>query len=201
MVKKDSYRLFYYNGDFNMNGYYKKTWCFSTVAVLLIVIGTLLMLKLDNGLPLVLSLVIFTVSLIWFIASHAPFISALYSVFVLDEDKSLWYITVMPGRTYAGPNTAVPNVEGAIQTSRNRTYIVNFVEDIKAGRERYSIWSGGARYMKLVDYKLKKETDKFIFVEANVTTRKYKSKIKTLKFVKQYELLGTEFMVHFAGIN
>ena len=67
----------------------------------------------------------------------------------LGMDESLWHITVMPGRTYADPNSSVPNVEGAVKTSQNRAYIEQFVE-------------------------------------AMATTRKYKSKLKTFKFVKQY---------------
>lgn len=179
-------KIYYYSGNFNMSDYYKRTFLVSVAEVFLIALGTALMLYLNSSLPLLLSLLILTASLTWYIVSHAPFISALYSVFVLDEDESLWHITVMPGRTYAGPNSSVPNVEGAVKTSQNRAYIEQFVEDIKNGKKRYNIWSGGNRYTKLIDYRLKRETEKFIYVEAMATTRRYKSKLKTFKFVKQY---------------
>lgn len=184
---KDSYQIYYYSGNFDMNKYYIKTCLVALAEVLLVVLGTVLMLLWGNSTPLILALLIFTVSLIWYIVCHAPYISALYSVFVLDEDKSLWYIKVMPGRHYAGPNGSVPDVGGATKLSQDRAYIVQAIEDIKAGKKRHDTRSGGYRYTKLVNYELKGENDKFIYVEAIATSHKYKSEKKIFKFVKQYD--------------
>lgn len=187
MDDRDAYRLYNYSGDFNMKGYYKKTFVFAAAEVVPITLGTFLMLYLKNGLPMFFSILVLTVSLIWYIVYHTPVVSALCSVFVLDEDKTLWHVKVIPGRSYAGQGRTTADVEGAMQTARNKPYIVQFIKDIKAGKKRYNIWSGGDKYMKLVDPRLKKETKRFIYVEAVVTTRKYESKAKTLKFVKEYD--------------
>lgn len=188
IVKNENYKIHYYNGSFTLKKYYLRTILLSTALVLMICAGTLLMLALDNALPLVITLILFVVILVVYIVYINYFAKALYSVFVQDEDNALWMVTPMPSRRYyVYGGGSVPDIASAIATSKSDEYITGIIDDVKNGTYKFSIWSGGNGWIKMCDNRLIKETKNFFYVEAFITTRKKKSVRKTVKFVKNYE--------------
>lgn len=188
----NSKKYYYYNGEFTITKYYIRTFLVAAALVLMITLGTILMLHFERNFPLVISLVLFAVLLVWYIVYHRPLLKALYSVFVRDNN-SLWFITIMAPRDNVYDGSSMPNAGEAIAISKNEKYVGQFIDDIKAGQKRYSIWSGGNQYIKMTDYRIVKTTKKYIFVEALITTRKYRDKRKTLKFVNSYKEIDEIF--------
>lgn len=187
------YRFYYYSGDFTKNKYYKKVALFATLLVLVIILGSVLMLSMDSAWPLVISLVAFVVALVWFIVYNNYFVKALCSVFVLDTDNSLWYITVMPSRSYYSNGASLPDVESAVCSAMDKNYIASVVDGIKNGTDKYSIWSGGNQYQRLTNCSVAKETKKFMYIDAVASSRKYTEKKKVIKVVKPYENVKENF--------
>ncbi|MCQ2978297.1 MAG: hypothetical protein MJ245_00670 [Clostridia bacterium] len=174
----NNYKYYLYNGNFTMVTCLIKTFIFSAIAVMIIILGAILTVVNDLMFALPLSLVIFIVCVTWYIIYMTRLAIASLTVLVRDFNN-LWILT----------NNSVPksNKKYAMFNPNRISFCNSYIDDVKKGRKTCSLSYGKSKYMILENFHIVKENKKYYFVEALVTTNKKKQAQKIVRIAKTYD--------------
>lgn len=181
------YKIYTYEGKFSNIRYFLKTILFSIFLASLIALGDVCLIVWHLNFMLPLSFGIFVILLVTYIIYNNQFIKSSSSALVKDGDD-LWFITFSYPREKEVYESTIylPYQEAAMKIAKDKDYILNFINDVKAGKYTFNALKGGHKYVILYDYKVVKETKHFYYVDAITEVYLKGPKRKVIKIEKAF---------------
>lgn len=195
MEYEGKHTYYIYDGKWNEILFVILTLVLSFACVGIIIAGCVLDIVYGVPYTLPISMILFIGIITWFCLSNINKQKNTTSV-VVKTYNELWIIQMQarhnPVRDENGK--MLPYLVGARVRAKDKKYIDNFIDEVKGGNKQYSFLWGGNRYKILTNYHLKKETKKYFYVEALVTTRTKELKKKVVKIPKVFTNLQEAFI-------